>query len=300
MRLGQPLRPALDAGRILISAFNGFTWREDAAYLITGGLGGVGLRDSPRDGRWRGEAPHPCSAARHCRRASNGARNPSDTAAGQRIAAVRALESMGVAVHTPAVDVSDEASCVPFLDQYAAEGWPPIRGVIHAAGHSTTVLLGNGAGTFDSVVRSKLRGAQLLDRLLPDLDLFFVLFSSIGAFLPHPGVANYAAANAGLDALAQDRRARGLPALSIAWGPWENTGLALGQAGEHGIVEMARLGIQTIPTRRAAALFAMAAARVPRNDGGHAGGLGALSAGSVRPPPFALSRLCSTVCGAGS
>jgi acyl carrier protein len=100
-----------------------------------------------------------------------------------------------------------------------------------------------------------LRGAQLLDRLLPGLDVF-VLFSSIGAFLPHPGVANYAAANAGLDALARDRRARGFPALSIAWGPWENAGLALGEAGEHAVTEMARLGIQAIPIERGTALFA--------------------------------------------
>ena len=104
------------------------------------------------------------------------------------------------------------------------------------------------------MLQAKLRAAQALDRLLPDLDVF-VLFSSIGGFLPHPGVANYAAANAGLDALAQDRRARGLPAQSIAWGPWDNAGLALGEAGAHAVVEMARQGIRAIPTVQGAALF---------------------------------------------
>jgi phthiocerol/phenolphthiocerol synthesis type-I polyketide synthase B len=242
----------IPAGSDLVSG--GLRWREDAAYLVTGGLGGVGLQIAramaaggarrlilagrtalpPRD-RWSAE--------------------PSDTAAGQRIAAVRNLESMGVAVHTPAVDVSDEDALRSFLDHYVAQGWPPIRGVIHAAVALNNRLAGAmDSGTFASVVRSKLRSAQLLDRLLPDLDLF-VLFSSIGAFLCHPGVANYAAANAGLDALAQDRRARGLPAMSIAWGPWENAGLALGEAGEHAIIEMGRLGIRTIPIRQAAALF---------------------------------------------
>jgi phthiocerol/phenolphthiocerol synthesis type-I polyketide synthase B len=242
----------MPAGPDLVSG--AFRWREDAAYLITGGLGGVGLEIArtmaaggarrlilagrtalpPRE-RWSAE--------------------PSHTPAGQRIAAVRALESMGVAIHTLAVDVSDEAALRSSLDRYAAEGWPPIRGVIHAAVALNNRLAGAmDSATFDSVMRSKMRSAQLLDRLLPDLDLF-VLFSSIGAFLPHPGVANYAAANAGLDALAQDRRARGLPALSIAWGPWENAGLALGEAGEHAILEMGRLGIQTIPTQCATALF---------------------------------------------
>lgn len=234
--------------------FGGVCWRKDAAYLITGGFGGVGLHIAramaaagarrlilagrtalPARERWRTEPP--------------------DSAARRRIAAVQALEAMGVTVHTPAVDVSDEGELRSFLDQYAAEGWPPIRGVVHAAVALNNQLAGAmDAATFDSVLRSKMRAAQLLDRLLPDLDLF-VLFSSIGAFLPHPGVANYAAANAGLDALAQDRRARGLSALSIAWGPWENAGLALGQAGEHAVVEMGRLGIQALPKDRAVSLF---------------------------------------------
>jgi phthiocerol/phenolphthiocerol synthesis type-I polyketide synthase B len=232
----------------------GVRWRQDAAYLITGGFGGVGLQIARAMAA--GGARRLILAGRTALPArERWFAEPPGTAAGQRIAAVRTLESMGVAVHTPAVDVSDEGELRSFLAAYAAEGWPPIRGVVH-----TAVVLNNrlaGAmdvGTFESVVRSKMRAAQLLDRLLQDLDLF-VLFSSIGTFLPHPGVANYAAANAGLDALAQDRRARGLQALSIAWGPWENAGLALGHAGEHAVVEMGRLGIRALPTARAATLF---------------------------------------------
>nr|WP_294524324.1 type I polyketide synthase [uncultured Rhodopila sp.] len=229
-------------------------WREDAAYLITGGLGGVGLeiaRAMAAGGARRlilaGRTPLPPRELWSA--------EPSGSPAGQRIEAVRALELMGVAVHTPAIDISDETELRSFLDRYMAEGWPPIRGVIHAAVTLDNRLAGSmSATTFESVVRPKMRGAQLLDRLLPDLDIF-VLFSSIGGFLPHSGVANYAAANAGLDALALDRRARGLPALSIAWGPWENAGLALGEAGEHAVAEMGRLGIQAMPTGRAAALF---------------------------------------------
>jgi phthiocerol/phenolphthiocerol synthesis type-I polyketide synthase B len=228
-------------------------WRTDAAYLITGGLGAIGQQiaramvasgarrlilmsrtELPPRAAWSSAAP--------------------DSDVGRRIAAMRALEAMGAAVHTPAVDVSNKGALRAFLDAYAAEGWPPIRGVFHTAvSLSNRLAEAMDRATFDSVVTSKLRAAQLLDDLLPELD-HFVVFSSIGGFLPHPGVANYAAANAGLDALAEDRRARGQPALSIAWGPWSNAGLALGEAGAHAVSEMARQGIQAIPPETAAKL----------------------------------------------
>ncbi|MDZ4359682.1 MAG: beta-ketoacyl reductase, partial [Variovorax sp.] len=135
------------------------------------------------------------------------------------------------------------------------EGWPPIRGVIHAAGSFDNRLASAMDRTaFDTVVAPKLRGAQLLDRLLPDLDVF-VLFSSTGAFLAQAGQANYAAANAGLDALALDRRARGLSALSIAWGVWAGTGLVRDEAGQRNVAEMNRQGIQAFSAERGLALF---------------------------------------------
>jgi acyl transferase domain-containing protein/acyl carrier protein len=228
-------------------------WRADGAYLITGGLGAIGqqiARALAGAGARRlilmGRTALPPRAA--------WAAAPPDSEIGQRIAAIRALEGIGVSVHTPAVDVANEDALGAFLESYAAEGWPPIRGVFH-----TAVTLNNGlAGSmdraaFDTVMASKLGAARNLDRLLPALD-HFVLFSSIGAFLPHPGIANYAAANAGLDALAANRRARGQAALSIAWGPWSNAGLALGQAGAHAVAEMARQGIEPAPCDRAAAL----------------------------------------------
>jgi myxalamid-type polyketide synthase MxaE and MxaD len=109
---------------------------------------------------------------------------------------------------------------------------------------------------FDAALATKLRGAQSLDRLLPDLDQF-VLFSSIGAILPQSGTANYAAANAGLDALAMNRRAEGKPAMSIAWGIWKGAGVA----GEINMPEMARLGMGAIEGARAAKLFAWASGR---------------------------------------
>ena len=80
-------------------------------------------------------------------------------------------------------------------------------------------------------------GARHLDRLLPELELL-ALMSSIASFLAQPGHANYAAANAGLDALAQDRRARGLPACSIGWGVWKDTGVMKGDSGALKLAEL--------------------------------------------------------------
>ncbi|MBI4995540.1 MAG: acyltransferase domain-containing protein, partial [Rhodocyclales bacterium] len=169
---------------------------------------------------------------------------------------MRALEAMGVTVHVASVDVSDEIQLRAYLDRYAGEAWPAIRGVVHGAGSFANELAARmDRRTFDAVVRPKLLGAQLLDRLLPDLDLF-VMFSSTGAFLAQPGQANYAAANAGLDAVAQDRRARGLPAMSIAWGIWANTGLVKDEAGVRNVAEMARQGIGSFTPERGAAMFA--------------------------------------------
>ena len=232
-----------------------FTWRPDAAYLITGGLGDIGLhvaRAIAARGARRlvllGRTPLPAR--------EEWSRTPVESAAGQRVAAIRSLEAQGVAVHLASVDVGDEAQLRAFLHRYSAEAWPPIRGVIHAAGSFGNELAARmDQRTFDAVVRPKLVGAQLLDKLLPDLDLL-MMFSSTGSFLAQPGQANYAAANAGLDALALDRNARGLPAMSIAWGVWENTGLVKNEAGSRNVGEMARQGIHSFKPDRGAAMFA--------------------------------------------
>ena len=104
-------------------------------------------------------------------------------------------------------------------------------------------------------MRAKVDGAQLLDRLLPELDVF-VMCSSTGAFLAQPGQANYAAANAGLDAVAQNRRLRGARALSIEWGIWQDTGLVKGDAGERNVSELARQGVGAFTPEQGRSLFA--------------------------------------------
>lgn len=235
-------------------------WRPDAAYLLTGGLGGVGLHVAATmvaQGARRlvmlGRSALP--------ERSQWADVPAGSLPGQRIAAIRALESAGASVHLMQADVADAHSLELALQRYTAEAWPPIRGVIHAAGTTENHLaLQTDPQAFARVVAPKLDGALHLDRLLPELDAF-ILFSSVSATIGWPGMANYAAANAGLDALASDRRARGLHGLSIQWGPWEDTGLHAGEVARQQTAELLRQGVQTFSAAQGQAVFGALAGR---------------------------------------
>jgi len=234
-------------------------WRADGAYLITGGLGAIGQRVAadmiaqgarrlvllgrsavPPRARWAAIAP--------------------DSADGQRIAVIRSLEAAGAAVHLLQADAGDAASLEQALQQYAAEDWPPIIGVIHAAGITDSRLaMQMDRATFNRVVAAKLTSALHLDRLFPAVDTFIV-FSSIMAFLGAAGTVNYAAANAGLDALVQARRARGVGALAIQWGPWQSLGLLSGDLGERNMSEIASIGISGFTPEAGVAVFRWLAA----------------------------------------
>ena len=224
MPLGESARTTVDA-----------PWRTDGAYLITGGLGAVGLHVAA------------AMVARGARRLVLMGRNtlpprgewssiPPDTAVGKRVASVRALEAAGATVHLLRADVADAADLERALEEYAAEAWPPIVGVIHAAGvMENRFMLDMDAATFHRVVRPKLEGARNLDRLFPDVSLFIV-FSSIIAAVASPGMVNYAAANAGLDSLAADRRAQGRSRFERAVGRMARDGCACRRGGraQHG------------------------------------------------------------------
>jgi myxalamid-type polyketide synthase MxaE and MxaD len=108
------------------------------------------------------------------------------------------------------------------------ERMPVIRGIVHCAGIlDDGILLQLNQERFDAVMSPKVRGSWNLHRLTLDQPLdFFVLFSSGASLLGSPGQANYASANAFLDALAHYRRSLGLPALSVNWGRWRGVGLA--------------------------------------------------------------------------
>jgi acyl transferase domain-containing protein/acyl carrier protein len=235
-------------------------WPADGAWLVTGGLGDVGLHLAagmvahgvrrlvfvgrsglPPRARWTATAP--------------------ESRDGRRIAAVRALEASGAAVHVLVADVADAADLERALRSYEAEAWPPIRGVLHAAGVLEPALVTRAdQGSMQRVLTAKLRGAQNLDRLLPQVDRF-VMVSSHSATLGTPGMGSYAAANAGLDALAHDRRARGLHGLSIQSGAWIDTGVHSGAAAEQNMRQLNDLGIQGYTPAQGVAVFDALAGR---------------------------------------
>ncbi|MDC0708570.1 SDR family NAD(P)-dependent oxidoreductase [Stigmatella sp. ncwal1] len=187
--------------------------RDDATYLISGGLGGIGW---PLVEAWieRG--------ARHLVLLGRSA----PSAEQQRRLADHAQR--GVTLRVLGVDVTDGTALAARWAAVQTE-LPPLRGVVHAAGVlDDAALLRHSARHLGNVLAPKLLGGENLRQLTEGAPLdFFVLFSSLAGVLGSPGQASYAAANAGLDALAHELRGRGVPALSIAWGPWE-VGFAAG------------------------------------------------------------------------
>jgi len=187
-------------------------FRADASYLITGGLGGLGIAVAG----WMAE-----HGARTLVLA--GRREPSGAAA----EAITAMRERGVNVVVSLVDIADEAQVREMLRRTASD-LPQLRGVIHAAAVLDDGIIAQlTEQRLLSVLAPKVLGAWHLHRGTTGVPLdFFVLFSSAAGLLGSPGQANYCAANTFLDALAELRRAQGQPALSIAWGAWARVGLA--------------------------------------------------------------------------
>lgn len=202
--------------------------RADATYLITGGLGGLGLKLA----EWMVQR-----GARHLVLAGRG--GPSIFAR----ELISRLEEAGSQVRVIAADVSDRDQVARMLAQVATT-MPPLKGVVHAAGVLEDALLRNyDHDRFARVLAPKIHGAWNLHTQTLDstLDLF-VLFSSISSLLGGTGQAAYAAGNSFLDALAHQRRATGRHGLSINWGPWSEAGMAASRADG-----FARQGVGNIP-----------------------------------------------------
>ncbi|MYU19598.1 SDR family oxidoreductase, partial [Streptomyces sp. SID8361] len=153
------------------------------------------------------------------------------------------LTELGAKVTIAACDVADRAQVEALLADIPAEH--PLTAVVHtAAVLDDGVIEGLTPDQVDRVLKVKVDATRHLHELTRDLDLSaFVLFSSFAATFGAPGQGNYAPGNAFLDAFAEYRRAQGLPATSLAWGPWGEGGMAEGGVGDrmrrHGVIEMA-------------------------------------------------------------
>ena len=222
------------------------TFRSDASYLITGGLGGFGLAVA----RWmagRGAGTLVLMGRR-------GAETP------EAREAVAELERLGTRVVVHAADVSREADVAAVLAAIDRD-LPPLRGVLHAAMVLEDVLLVNlDRGRMERVLAPKLAGTWNLHRQTAARPLdFFVLFSSLSSVFGHAGQGNYAAANAFLDAMAWYRRAIGLPALTINWGHLGEVGY-LARRSELG-ERLVRQGVLSFTVRQALGLLEKAMQR---------------------------------------
>jgi acyl transferase domain-containing protein/acyl carrier protein len=186
--------------------------RPDRAYLVTGGLGGLGRRLA----QWL--------VARGARHLVLVGRHASAAAAADLVAA---LEAAGARVMVERADVTDGDDLAALLDRIPRT-LAPLGGILHVAGVLDDGIIDRqDAARFAAVMAPKVAGAWNLHAMTRGLGLeCFVMFSSAAAILGTPGQAAYASGNAFLDGLAHHRRAAGLPALVIDWGRWDEVGLA--------------------------------------------------------------------------
>ncbi len=226
-------RPAIGPDRLE----TGLQLSPAASYLITGGRGGFGLATA----EWLVR-----KGARHLAVIGRSETTPPDVAA-----ALARLRQDGAAVHEFSVDVADGSEVADLLHRMQSE-MPPLRGIIHCAGViQDSNLVNMTEEDFHDVLRPKIAGAWNLHAHTLDRELdFFVMYSSATTLFGNEGQANYVAANAYLEALADYRRGLGLPALAVAWGAIGDVGhLARNAAVARMLAE--RLGVKPLAPARA-------------------------------------------------
>ena len=228
-------------GKVVVSLQTGSRLlRPDRTYVVTGGLGALGRMIAT----WL--VKHGAQRLALISRSS-----PSEDVRHF----LADLETDQVSVRAILADVSDTEQLNAAFHHQLSD-WPPIGGVVHAAGvlDDAPVLKLNWQ-RFANVMAPKSAGAWNLHTLTREHPVeFFFLFSSVASIIGSPGQSNYAAGNACLDVLAHHRRGLGLPATSINWGPWEDSGMAARlQGGKRGRWDV--LGVQSILPDQALSLL---------------------------------------------
>ncbi len=261
-RAGVRYVPRLE--RVNVSALSP-TLHAEGYYVVTGGLGGVGLvvaewlvRQGARRLLLVGRTMLPPRAQWSDATLETGLRT--------RIDGVRRLEALGAAVRVSVLDASDAAALARDVDQCRSEGWGRARGILHCATDVQFGLLTDASrDDLAAMMRSKVGAAEaLMTTFRDDAPEFYVMFSSLGSLLGERGQGTYAAANAGLDAWALTRRLRGDPVSVINWGAWENTGLAATRGGDLVTEGLLRRGVRPVsPAKATAALGAVIAHGLP-------------------------------------
>ncbi|MBD2676938.1 MULTISPECIES: type I polyketide synthase [Nostoc] len=208
---------------------------SNATYLITGGLGALGLHTA----QWMVD-----KGARYLVLISRS--QPSNSAK----SAISRLQQQGAKIVELQADVCNFAELASVFEQIDTS-MPPLKGIVHAAGVAGYQPMGQmELSQLEAVMRPKVIGGWILHQLTQDKELdFFVNFSSIAGVWGAAGQAHYAAANHFLDGLTYYRQAMGLPSFSVSWGPWAGGGMA----DEEGLRELSKRGVEPLSPEQAIA-----------------------------------------------
>ncbi|KAK6544885.1 hypothetical protein TWF694_001564 [Orbilia ellipsospora] len=239
------LRP-LPRSKMVDGRDKGFTPAAEGTYLITGGLGALGLETA----KWLVER-----GARRLvlvsRRRLPPRREWSSLKEHAGVCAIQQLERSGVSIHVVAVDISKADAVGRLENALEMLDLPPVRGVVHAAGVlEDQTVVETTKDSFDRVLAPKISGAMTLHRLFPPGTLdFLVLFSSCGQLLGFPGQASYASGNAFLDTFADYRRNLGDHVINFLWTSWNGLGMA--SSTEYINAELEAKGITSVSREEA-------------------------------------------------